>query len=612
MTSFARTIPADLADDALPAHRAARDFCTPDGQAVVLADLDAVWHAANAQVHLLHDWRLGEVLVANGSLQPEALQQALARQRSQQPHQPLGQLLQDAGLVTPAELNVALAATMSMPVVDTAELQPEPKRAEQELLHNRELLLSILDNAEAAIYAKDAQGRFLLSNRHHATLLGRSAQDVIGKTDADFVSDSALLALYRAQDQAVLAHARAMEFEDTVQGPGGPRAYASIKFPLRDGGGRIYGVCALSTDVTERRRTAEAYRQKAEELERLMQVTPVGIWVSYDPQCRHVSGNRMANAMFEVDDEENLSENPSENLPATGGLRRRYFGADGRELQPHEPPMQQAVARGEDVRDQEITVLLPSGRRRTLLCSATPLRDAANQVRGCLCTGLEITDRVAVEQALRESESKLRALADNMAQLAWMADEQGLAFWFNLQWFDFSGLTPLAANGDGWLHLVHPDHRQRVAQGIRRHAAEGRIWEAGPVGGRCAGVGAWRPHPAGADGGQPAAQRHQVHRLRRLRGPASARRGPRRAGAAGGRGQRHRHGSGLHAPALPALHAGRPQHRPQPWRPGPGAGAGQGPGRAAWRRGAGAQRRPRPRLALHRHRAAGCVGARRG
>lgn len=351
------------------------------------------------------------------------------------------------------------------------------KRAEQELLHNRELLLSILDNAEAAISAKDAQGRFLLSNRHHAALLGRQAQDVIGKTDADFVADGAALALYRAQDQAVLAHSRAMEFEDTVQGPGGPRAYASIKFPLRDAQGRVYGVCALSTDVTERRRTAEAYRQKAEELERLMQVTPVGIWVSYDPQCQQVSGNRMANAMFEVETDENLSENPPARPSAADRPRRRYFSADGRELQPHELPMQQAVARAVDVRDQEITVLLPSGRRRTLLCSATPLRDAAHQVRGCLCTGLDITDRVAVEQALRESESKLRALADNMAQLAWMADEQGMAFWFNRQWFDFSGLTPLAANGDGWLHLVHPDHRQRVAQGIRRHAAEGRIWE---------------------------------------------------------------------------------------------------------------------------------------
>ncbi|MBL3007974.1 histidine kinase, partial [Klebsiella pneumoniae] len=78
------------------------------------------------------------------------------------------------------------------------------------------------------------------------------------------------------------AHSRAMEFQDTVQGPSGPRVYASNKFPLRDAAGRVYGVCTLSTDVTDRRRAAEAYREIAEELERLMQLSPVGIWVSYD------------------------------------------------------------------------------------------------------------------------------------------------------------------------------------------------------------------------------------------------------------------------------------------------------------------------------------------
>lgn len=157
MNSFARTVPADLADAALPVHRCARDFCTPDGQAVVLADLEAVWHAANAQVHLLHDWRLGEVLVANGSLSPESLQQALTRQRSQQPHQPLGQLLQDAGLVTPAELSMALAATMSMPVVDTAALEPEPEAlaALPEAFARRQRALPLLRRPGTLVVAVD-------------------------------------------------------------------------------------------------------------------------------------------------------------------------------------------------------------------------------------------------------------------------------------------------------------------------------------------------------------------------------------------------------------------------------------------------------------------------
>ena len=46
------------------------------------------------------------------------------------------------------------------------------------------------------------------------------------------------------------------------------------------------------------------------------------------------------------------------------------------------------------------------------------------------------------QQALRESEERFRLLADNMAQLAWITDEQGRIRWFNKRWFDYTGLPP--------------------------------------------------------------------------------------------------------------------------------------------------------------------------
>lgn len=33
------------------------------------------------------------------------------------------------------------------------------------------------------------------------------------------------------------------------------------------------------------------------------------------------------------------------------------------------------------------------------------------------------------------------ALANNMSQLAWMADEKGEIFWYNDRWFNYSGTT---------------------------------------------------------------------------------------------------------------------------------------------------------------------------
>jgi GAF domain-containing protein len=41
-------------------------------------------------------------------------------------------------------------------------------------------------------------------------------------------------------------------------------------------------------------------------------------------------------------------------------------------------------------------------------------------------------------QDLHESEARFRALADNIAQLAWMTDATGGIFWYNQRWFDYT------------------------------------------------------------------------------------------------------------------------------------------------------------------------------
>jgi PAS domain S-box-containing protein len=158
------------------------------------------------------------------------------------------------------------------------------------------------------------------------------------------------------------------------------------------------------TDITERKRLADQLRERVEELETVMKAAPVAIWVAHDPQCQEITGNRMADQFYEADEEENVSANVT-------GVRRFFQG--GRELEPWELPMQEATARGGDVRNSELDVLLPSGRLMNMLGSASPLRDAAGQVRGCVGTFLDITARKQAEDALRESEATLRSFFDS-------------------------------------------------------------------------------------------------------------------------------------------------------------------------------------------------------
>jgi PAS domain S-box-containing protein len=79
--------------------------------------------------------------------------------------------------------------------------------------------------------------------------------------------------------------------------------------------------------------------------------------------------------------------------------------------------------------------------------------------------------------ALREGEERFRDMANNISQLAWMADEKGYIFWYNDRWFDYTGTTLADVVGWGGQETLHPDHRQRVMDKIKRSFKAGEVWE---------------------------------------------------------------------------------------------------------------------------------------
>jgi PAS domain S-box-containing protein len=89
----------------------------------------------------------------------------------------------------------------------------------------------------------------------------------------------------------------------------------------------------------------------------------------------------------------------------------------------------------------------------------------------------DISGRRRAAAALAESEARFRAVADNIPQLAWMAEPDGRRVWFNRRWHEYTGLTPEEARGDGWARVHHPEFLDRVLAGMRRAWAAGEPWE---------------------------------------------------------------------------------------------------------------------------------------
>lgn len=109
--------------------------------------------------------------------------------------------------------------------------------------------------------------------------------------------------------------------------------------------------------------------------------------------------------------------------------------------------------------------------------SVSPVRDGSGRIVGAASIARDITQQQQAESARRASEQNFRMLADNMSQLAWMADERGAIFWFNRRWLDYTGASSTDMNGWGWQSMIHPDHAQRVVETLRQSFLTGNPWD---------------------------------------------------------------------------------------------------------------------------------------
>jgi PAS domain S-box-containing protein len=69
---------------------------------------------------------------------------------------------------------------------------------------------------------------------------------------------------------------------------------------------------------------------------------------------------------------------------------------------------------------------------------------------------LDVTERRAAQESLRESEKRFQAMANGIPQLAWMADADGHIFWYNQRWYEYTGTTFEQMEGWAWQSVHDP------------------------------------------------------------------------------------------------------------------------------------------------------------
>jgi PAS domain S-box-containing protein len=151
-------------------------------------------------------------------------------------------------------------------------------RVQEELRRSQALLRAVLDGTPDPIYLKDRECRIVIANPAALRIIGKPAEQVLGKTSREHVHDPEGERAVMENDRRIMETGVTESVEETLSGPGGVRVFLSTKSPYRDREGRVIGVIGVSRDITERKRAEQerarlqlhlAQAQKMESIGRL-------------------------------------------------------------------------------------------------------------------------------------------------------------------------------------------------------------------------------------------------------------------------------------------------------------------------------------------------------
>jgi len=226
--------------------------------------------------------------------------------------------------------------------------------------------------------------------------------------------------------------------------------------PLFDETGTAVGIRGVTLDVTERHLAEEARRQSEERFAKSFRANPQPMSLTTIAEGRYLDVNESF-------------------LQMSGYTREEVIGHTSIELQIWETPairayfIQRLRQKGSLV-NVETRLRTKDGSMRVLLSSAEELELAGEKC--LLVSSSDITERVAVQQALKESEERFRNMADSAPVMIWVSDDDVKATYLNKQWLDFTGRSLHEQLGDGWMKGIHPDDYDRCVETFADSFAE--------------------------------------------------------------------------------------------------------------------------------------------
>ncbi len=124
-----------------------------------------------------------------------------------------------------------------------------------------------------------------------------------------------------------------------------------------------------------------------------------------------------------------------------------------------------------------VTHNFPNIGERIVILNAREIVNVTGDEKLILLAIGDITDQETAHKKVLESEQQFNTLANNIQNLAWMANADGWIYWYNKRWFEYTGTTPEEMKGWGWKSVHDPEKLPSVLEQWQNSINNGEPFE---------------------------------------------------------------------------------------------------------------------------------------
>ncbi len=317
---------------------------------------------------------------------------------------------------------------------------------------------SLLNALPCAVCECDLSGTILFANTTFAEMHGYPQAELTGRNYADLVADERDRDAYRtALEQLSRGQLSSHSREMVHCQQDGKRISVEVKWQCQqDATPAVTGLLAVVNEVS--RTTAEGGQEidLAGQYFRLVREMILVINAEQEISLINPHGCRL----LEADESEIIGKNWFDHfLPDTN--RRDVKTLFNQLMQGENKP----------VEFFENDIQTATGRVKRVAWHNSILRDDANNIIGTLSVGIDITERLEEQQALRESKQIFQQISEHVNEMLWVssADLQKV-YYISPKYEEFWGLTCQSAYDDAtlWLERIHPEDRESLMENMTR------------------------------------------------------------------------------------------------------------------------------------------------